>query len=89
MTDQLSLDSMSQMRLGALMARDIPHTGMACQIDVSGAIHYRNKAVSGQRLALHALKNTSSAFSIIPPFPGASYPKETRQNRFSPPGSRL
>ncbi len=56
-TDQLSLDSMSQMRLGALMARDIPHTGMACQIDVSGAIHYRNKAVSGQRLALHALKN--------------------------------
>ena len=56
-TDQLSLDSMSQMRLGALLARDIPHTGMACQIDVSGAIHYRNKAVSGQRLALHALKN--------------------------------
>ncbi|MCE9611142.1 MAG: hypothetical protein K8R23_13185 [Chthoniobacter sp.] len=56
-TDQLSLDSMSQMRLGTLLARDIPHTGMACQIDVSGAIHYRNKAVSGQRLALHALKN--------------------------------
>jgi sialate O-acetylesterase len=56
-TDQLSLDSMSQMRLGALLARDIPHAGMACQIDVSGAIHYRNKAVSGQRLALHALKN--------------------------------
>ena len=56
-TDQLSLDSMSQMRLGALLARDIPHTGMACQIDISGAIHYRNKAVAGQRLALHALKN--------------------------------
>ena len=56
-SDQLSLDSMSQMRLGTWLARDIPHTGMACQIDISGAIHYVNKAVSGQRLALHALKN--------------------------------
>ena len=56
-TDQLSLDSMSQMRLGTWLARDIPHTGMASQIDVTGAIHYANKAVSGQRLALHALKN--------------------------------
>ena len=33
-TDQLSLDSMSQMRLGTWLARDIPHTGMASQIDV-------------------------------------------------------
>ena len=56
-SDQLSLDPMSQMRLGTWLARDIPHTGMAIQIDVSGAIHYANKAVSGQRLALHALKN--------------------------------
>lgn len=47
----------AEMRLGALLARDIPNTGMACQIDVEGAIHYRNKTVSGQRLALHALKN--------------------------------
>jgi hypothetical protein len=32
-------------------------TGMASQIGITGAIHYANKAVSGQRLALHALKN--------------------------------
>ena len=30
---------------------------MASQIDITGTIHYANKAVSGQRLALHALKN--------------------------------
>jgi sialate O-acetylesterase len=45
------------MRLGTWLARDIPNTGMASQIDVSGAIHYQCKAVPGQRLALHALKN--------------------------------
>jgi sialate O-acetylesterase len=56
-TDLPSLDPMSQMRLGTWLARDIPNTGMASQIDVTGAIHYRNKTVPGQRLALHALKN--------------------------------
>ena len=47
----------AEMRLGTWMARDIPHTGMASQIDNQGAIHYRSKTVPGQRLALHALKN--------------------------------
>lgn len=55
--DQLSISPQSEMRLGTWMARDIPHTGMASQIDITGTIHYANKAVSGQRLALHALKN--------------------------------
>ena len=45
------------MRLGTWLARDIPHTGMASQIDVTGGIHYTSKTVPGQRLALHALKN--------------------------------
>ena len=45
------------MRLGTWLARDIPNTGMASQIDIEGAIHYGNKTVPGQRLALHALKN--------------------------------
>lgn len=49
--------STSEMRLGTLMARDIPHTGMASQIDVGGAIHYGQKVVPGRRLARHALKN--------------------------------
>lgn len=52
-----SLDSTAEMRLGTLLARDIPHTGMACQIDIQGAIHYANKTLPGKRLALHALKN--------------------------------
>lgn len=52
-----SIGSMAEMRLGTWMARDIPHTGMASQIDITGAIHYFNKALPGQRLALHALKN--------------------------------
>ncbi len=52
-----SLDSTAEMRLGTLLARDIPHTGMASQIDIQGAIHYGNKALPGKRLALHALKN--------------------------------
>ncbi|MFC1805360.1 hypothetical protein ACFL09_00070 [Planctomycetota bacterium] len=52
-----SIGSTSEMRLGTWLARDIPNTGMASQIDVEGAIHYGNKAVPGQRLALHALKN--------------------------------
>lgn len=30
---------------------------MASQIDITGGIHYFSKAVPGQRLALHALKN--------------------------------
>ncbi len=52
-----SIDSTAEMRLGTYLARDIPFTGMASQIDVSGGIHYQAKAVPGQRLALHALKN--------------------------------
>ncbi|MBT3201665.1 MAG: hypothetical protein HN350_17325 [Phycisphaerales bacterium] len=52
-----SIDGTAEMRLGTWLARDIPNTGMASQIDISGAIHYRCKAVPGQRLALHALKN--------------------------------
>jgi len=47
----------AEMRHGTWMARDIPHTGMASQIDIQGAIHYQHKTVPGQRLALHALKN--------------------------------
>jgi sialate O-acetylesterase len=47
----------AEMRLGTWMARDIPHTGMASQIDIQGSIHYNHKTVPGQRLALHALKN--------------------------------
>ena len=47
----------AEMRLGTWLARDIPHTGMASQIDITGAIHYGNKTLPGQRLALHALKN--------------------------------
>jgi len=52
-----SIGEMAEMRLGTWLARDIPHTGMASQIDITGAIHYFNKTLSGQRLALHALKN--------------------------------
>ncbi len=52
-----STGSTAEMRLGTWLARDIPNTGMASQIDVEGAVHYRNKTVPGQRLALHALKN--------------------------------
>lgn len=52
-----SIDSTAEMRYGTWLARDIPHTGMASQIDIQGAIHYRHKATPGQRLALHALKN--------------------------------
>ena len=47
----------TDMRLGTWMARDIPNTGMASQIDISGGIHDGHKVVPGQRLALHALKN--------------------------------
>jgi sialate O-acetylesterase len=52
-----SIDGTAEMRLGTWLARDIPNTGMAIQIDIQGAIHYFNKTLSGQRLALHALKN--------------------------------
>ena len=52
-----SIGSTSEMRLGTWLARDIPNTGMASQIDITGAIHYSNKAVPGYRLARHALKN--------------------------------
>jgi hypothetical protein len=52
-----SLDTTAEMRFGTWLARDIPHTGMACQIDIEGAIHYVNKALPAKRLALHALKN--------------------------------
>jgi hypothetical protein len=52
-----SMDSAREMRLGTWLARDIPNAGMASQIDIGGGIHYYNKVVPGQRLALHALKN--------------------------------
>ena len=52
-----NIGSTAEMRLGTWLARDIPNTGMASQIDVQGAIHYGHKIVPGQRLALHALKN--------------------------------
>jgi sialate O-acetylesterase len=52
-----SIGSTAEMRLGTWLARDIPHTGMASQIDIEGAIHYRHKVVPARRLALHALKN--------------------------------
>lgn len=56
-TTKPSIGSTSEMRLGTWLARDIPNANMASQIDIGGAIHYFNKAVPGQRLALHALKN--------------------------------
>ena len=52
-----SIGSTAEMRLGTWLARDIPNANMASQIDITGAIHYFNKTVPGQRLALHALKN--------------------------------
>jgi sialate O-acetylesterase len=55
--DKPGFDPAAEMRLGTWLARDIPHTGMASQIDISGAIHYFNKTLPGMRLALHALKN--------------------------------
>ncbi len=51
-----SIGATAEMRLGAWLARDIPNAGLASQIDITGGIHYRHKAVPGQRLALHALK---------------------------------
>lgn len=47
----------ADMRTATWMARDIPHTGMASQVDIEGAVHYYQKALPGRRLALHALKN--------------------------------
>jgi len=47
-----------EMRMGTVMARDIPHSGMASQIDIGGTIHYQHKTVPGQRLALHALEES-------------------------------
>jgi sialate O-acetylesterase len=52
-----TIGAAADMRFGTWLARDIPHTGMGIQIDIAGAIHYFNKTLSGQRLALHALKN--------------------------------
>ncbi|HEX5791296.1 MAG TPA: sialate O-acetylesterase, partial [Luteolibacter sp.] len=52
-----TIGTAADMRFGTWLARDIPHTGMGIQIDIGGAIHYSNKTLSGQRLALHALKN--------------------------------
>jgi hypothetical protein len=60
-----SIEPMSEMRLGAWLARDIPNTGMASQIDIAGAIHYAQKALPGQRLALHALKNQYGKKDVV------------------------
>jgi len=55
--DGLTLNDMGEMRLGFWLARDITNVGMVSQIDITGAIHYYDKALPGKRLALHALKN--------------------------------
>ncbi|MDT8390735.1 MAG: hypothetical protein RRC34_09545 [Lentisphaeria bacterium] len=54
---QLSMNDTAEMRLGTWLAhKEIPNTAMASQIDIVGGVHYWNKTVPGQRLALHALK---------------------------------
>ena len=56
--DGITLNSYAEMRLGTWLAHgDIPNAAMASQIDITGSVHYGNKTVPGQRLALHALKN--------------------------------
>ena len=56
--DGITLNSTAEMRLGTWLAsKDIPHAAMASQIDITGGVHYYNKAIPGQRLARHALKN--------------------------------
>ena len=57
LTDGSVVGTANEMRMGTSLARDIPNTGMASQIDIGGAIHYGNKIMPGRRLALHALKN--------------------------------
>ncbi|MFK7789205.1 MAG: sialate O-acetylesterase [Phycisphaeraceae bacterium] len=52
-----SFGSTAEMRLGTYLARDISNSGMASQIDIGGSVHYYRKALAGQRLSLHALKN--------------------------------
>jgi sialate O-acetylesterase len=64
-TGRPEIGGTSEMRLGTWMARDIPNTGMASQIDIGGAIHYQAKAVPGQRLALHALKNQYAQKNLV------------------------
>ncbi|MES2983510.1 MAG: sialate O-acetylesterase [Verrucomicrobiota bacterium] len=60
-----SIAEMAEMRLGAWMARDIPNTAMASQIDIAGAIHYSQKALPAVRLAYHALKNQYGKKDIV------------------------
>lgn len=56
-SDELSADSMTEMRLSTwLAARDLPHTRMASLTDITGALHYRAKTVPGRRFARLALK---------------------------------
>ncbi|MCX6879435.1 MAG: hypothetical protein NTW21_37375 [Verrucomicrobia bacterium] len=43
--DGLTLNDMGEMRLGFWLARDIPNVGMACQIDITGGIHYGDNKV--------------------------------------------
>jgi hypothetical protein len=55
---ELSMNDTAEMRLGTWLAhKEIPNAAMASQIDIVGGVHYWNKTVPGQRLALHALKN--------------------------------
>ena len=54
----ITLNSVAEMRMGTWLAHmDIPNAAMASQVDITGGVHYYNKAVPGQRLARHALKN--------------------------------
>jgi len=54
------------MRFGTWLARDIPNANMASQIDIGGGIHYTEKAIPSQRLALHALKNQYPSTKLTP-----------------------
>jgi len=59
--DGITLNSVAEMRLGTWLAsKEISNSGMASQIDITGGVHYYNKVVPGQRLALLALKNQYS-----------------------------
>lgn len=64
-SDKPVIGGAAEMRMGTWKALDIPYTGMASQIDIGGSIHYSHKTVSGQRLALHALKNEYGKHLVV------------------------
>lgn len=67
LSDEAEESAQAEVRESQFLTRSVPHTGMACTIDIGDPndIHPLNKKDVGERLARHALKNQYGQTDLV------------------------